>query len=133
MQKISVLCLMISNPVLRFNETLIFLADKGNLQQIHKYPGQSWFIFRVINLVDYLNNITYYSMTFCFQIKLRYNTQLYAPDTYQACCKTWSGVWSLFWSGVWSYFLESILESILNSILTIYNNTKQTQTQGVMN
>ena len=30
---------MISNPVLRFNETLIFLADKGNLQQIHKYPG----------------------------------------------------------------------------------------------
>jgi hypothetical protein len=22
----------------------------------------------------------------------------------EACCKTWSGVWSLFWSGVWSRF-----------------------------
>ena len=37
----------------------------------------------------------------------------------KACCKTWSGVWSLFWSGVWSQFWSGVWSQILNSILLI--------------
>jgi len=29
-------------------------------------------------------------------------------DNKSACCKTWSGVWSLFWSGVWSHYWRQI-------------------------